>query len=274
MQKTKEQPSNRSKIVLSDVTTAFSSETATASVLWSGDFRQNWQQDWQVQTQGGWGKENLEIIRQPQGPFSEFLRVHYPANSASPSVSRKSNVPLGGGQFYATLGIAPQERLRLSYSVRFPADFDFVKGGKLPGLYGGIGNSGGTIPNGRDGFSSRLMWRRNGAGEIYAYLPSSQDYGTSLGQGSWRFQPGQWQRIEQELWLNHPGQVDGQAKIWIDGRLVLDQGNLLFRTASELQIDGIFFSTFFGGGDRSWATPKDTEIDFANFEVSLPSAEH
>ncbi len=266
---------NRSPITLPEGKAMSQAQAANASVLWSGSFRGDeqgdWLQNWQVQPQGRWGKENLEIIQSPQGQFSELLRVHYPAYSASPSVSRKSNVPLGGSQFYASLGISPQERLRFSYSVRFPVNFDFVKGGKLPGLYGGAGNSGGSIPNGSDGFSSRLMWRKNGAGEIYAYLPSSEGYGTSLGQENWHFKPGQWQRIEQELWLNQPGQTDGQVKVWVDGQLVLDQKDLIFRTVPELKIDGIFFSTFFGGGDRSWATPKDTEIDFANFEVSLPS---
>ncbi len=270
MPETEEPPVSRPKTVLAESDTARTSAPAAAT-LWSGNFQQNWHQGWQVQAQGSWGGGNLQTIRQPQGKFPEFLRVHYPARSASPSVSRKNNVPLGGSQFYASLGIAPQERLRLSYSVRFPGNFNFVKGGKLPGLYGGIGNSGGTIPNGRDGFSCRLMWRKNGAGEIYAYLPSSKEYGTSLGRGNWRFKPGQWQRIEQELWLNQPGQADGRARVWVDGKLVLDQKDLIFRTAPELQIDGIFFSTFFGGGDRSWSTPQDTEIDFANFEVSLPS---
>lgn len=243
----------------------------SGSSLWSGRFQPDWEQDWQVKAQGRWGEENIELIQQSQDKFSEFLRVHYPAGSASPSVSRKTGAPLGGGQFYAALGIAPQERLRLSYNLRFPTDFDFVKGGKLPGLYGGTGNSGGKIPNGRDGFSSRLMWRKQGLGEIYAYLPNSQDFGTSLGRGSWQFQPGQWHQIEQELWLNTPGQADGRARIWLDGNLVLDQRNLIFRTVPELKIEGIFFSTFFGGGDQSWASSTTTTVDFANFEIYRPS---
>ncbi|GAO28597.1 polysaccharide lyase [Geofilum rubicundum] len=42
----------------------------------------------------------------------------------------------------------PVEQASLSYKVFVPADFDFVKGGKLPGLAGGSANSGGDIPNG------------------------------------------------------------------------------------------------------------------------------
>lgn len=56
----------------------------------------------------------------------------------------------------------------LSYELAFDAGFDWVKGGKLPGLRGGPnpdGCSGGNEPNGTDCFSTRLMWRQNGAGE-------------------------------------------------------------------------------------------------------------
>ena len=56
----------------------------------------------------------------------------------------------------------------LSYEVAFEANFDWVKGGKLPGLRGGLatsGCSGGSKSNGGSCFSSRVMWRQNGAGE-------------------------------------------------------------------------------------------------------------
>ena len=56
----------------------------------------------------------------------------------------------------------------LTYEVAFDSNFDFVKGGKLPGVRGGPdpdGCSGGSASNGTNCFSSRLMWRKQGAGE-------------------------------------------------------------------------------------------------------------
>ena len=56
----------------------------------------------------------------------------------------------------------------LSYEMAFEEGFDWVKGGKLPGLRGGLnstGCSGGKLASGMDCFSARLMWRRNGNGE-------------------------------------------------------------------------------------------------------------
>lgn len=242
-----------------------------AQVLWSTQFEaENWQSPWNMAAAKAWGEENLEIVDVADGPFSQALRVQYPAGSVSPSYARKADAPVGGSQFYADLGIAPQESLRLSYYLRFSPDFDFVKGGKLPGLYGGEGGSGGNIPNGQDGFSTRFMWRANGDGEVYAYLPTSRRFGTSIGQGDWRFQPGVWHHLEQEIRLNQPGVADGRVRVWLDGQLVLDQVGLIFRSVDSLKVDGIFFSTFFGGSDESWATPEDVYVDFANFTVSTP----
>ncbi len=234
-----------------------------------------------------WGQENFSLVPQSEVPqFSgadspsrllstedsadPLLRISMPAGSASPAVSQTSGRPLGGGEFLGHLRGDSVERLRLRYRLRFSEDFDFVKGGKLPGLYGGTAPSGGNIPDGTDGFSTRFMWREDGAGEVYAYLPDSQNYGTSLGRGQWQFVPGTWQTLEQELILNEPGQANGQLKVWLDGKVVFSATNLQFRTEESLKINGIYVSSFFGGGDAGYATPRDVHIDFADFEVWEP----
>jgi hypothetical protein len=91
------------------------------------------------------------------------LQVQYPAGSF-----QDNNV--GGAQFYAmwnSSGSAFQSML-VTYEVAFDADFDWVKGGKLPGLRGGPDPdncSGGNQANGTNYFSSRVMWRTDGNGE-------------------------------------------------------------------------------------------------------------
>lgn len=239
------------------------------SVMWAGSLANlNWMQRWQMRRDGSWGLDNVEVLADSGDRFDYILRVHYPAGSASPTVARNTGAPLGGAQFLAALGIRPQTALRLSYYVRFSDNFDFVKGGKLPGLFGGNGPSGGHIPNGEDGFSARLMWRRQGDGEVYAYLPTSEIHGTSLGRGEWRFRRGVWQHIEEEVVLNDPGEANGRVRIWFNDNEVLEEDDLTFRSVDSLKIDGLFFSTFFGGGDPSWATPEAVYADFADFSVS------
>ena len=213
---------------------------------------------------GDFGFDLAELVADPDVPGGTLLRVAYPAGSASRSAGSTD----GGMQAYLELPGDPVTALDLEYRARFPPDFDFVKGGKLPGLYGGTVTGGREIPDGTDGFSTRYMWRAGGNGEVYAYLPTSEEHGTSLGRGCWSFAPGRWTSIRQRIVLNDPGRSDGRVTVWQDGRQVLDSGGLEFRTTDELRIEGLFFSTFFGGSDASWASPVDQYADFAGFVVS------
>ena len=65
--------------------------------------------------------------------------------------------------------------------------------------------------------------------------------------------------------LNTPGHDDGTVEVWIDETPVLGVAGLHFRDTPELKVDGLLFSTFFGGGDESWVTPVDTDVEFAAF---------
>jgi hypothetical protein len=217
--------------------------------------------------EGRFGLDRIHLVTdgaQASASPVSYLRVDYPKGSASPSVA---GAPGGGAQFLGTRPGTGADHLFLRYRLRFSDTFDFVKGGKLPGFYGGRTISGGHIPDGIDGFSTRFMWRAGGAGEVYAYLPSSVTWGTSLGRGSFHFQPGHWQCLEQELGLNTPGRADGFVRVWLDGRLVFTQESLVFRTVPGLRIEGLFFSTFFGGNEPSWASTADAHADFGDFAL-------
>jgi hypothetical protein len=92
------------------------------------------------------------------------LQVQYPAGSFR-------DTGVGGAQFYAKWdsgGGSAFQSMIVTYEVAFDTDFDWVKGGKLPGLRGGPDPnncSGGNQANGTNCFSSRVMWRTDGAGE-------------------------------------------------------------------------------------------------------------
>jgi hypothetical protein len=217
---------------------------------------------------GSFGLDRTEIRQTGDGRFPTALRVRYPADSASQLSAANSDTEHGGAQVYLAWRGGPVDEAYLRYYLRFPSGFDFVKGGKLPGLYGGRMNNGRKIPDGTNGFSTRYMWRTGGAGEVYAYLPSSVAHGTSLGRGNWTWPTGVWTSVEQYVRLNTPGQADGQVQVWLNGISVFEQTGLTFRTTPSLRIEGLFFSTFFGGGDASWATPRDQYADFASFEIA------
>ena len=97
------------------------------------------------------------------GPSSPVLQVTYPSGSFSHDT--------GGAQLYTlwnTTDGSSFNTMMVTYEVAFDAGFDWVKGGKLPGLRGGLnssGCSGGNKSDGLECFSSRIMWRTNGAAE-------------------------------------------------------------------------------------------------------------
>ncbi|MDY7115670.1 hypothetical protein RAN53_04870 [Halomonas sp. SSL-5] len=222
-------------------------------------------------TQRDWGVEdNVELLDADATGLGEpGLRVHYPEGTSAPGDTEK-----GGAGFYAApTGLAGAERACLTYRVRFASGFDFVKGGKLPGLYGGDAPSGGDEVDGESGFSMRFMWREAGQGELYEYVASQdEEFGASVGRGLWSFPTGEWVTIEQELVLNTPGEADGLARVWIDDVPVLEQSEIIYRTTEEVSIDGLMFSTFFGGSGKEWRTPSDQHADFAAFRFYAPSS--
>ncbi|PWN43052.1 polysaccharide lyase family 14 protein, partial [Ceraceosorus guamensis] len=197
--------------------------------------------------------------------------------------SNPGSEPVGGTQFYAAtpLNLTSALAVTLSYSVFFPASFDWVKGGKLPGLYGGREScSGGDEAS--DCWSARFMWRPDGAGELYMYLPQVQqdpaicqlpphticngDYGLSLGRGSFSFTRGAWTRLTQTIELGIGANVqDGKLTVYSNGRQVLHFDRVAFPAAHK----GLFFSTFFGGHGDEWATPRPQAVYFKGFRVTI-----
>ncbi|ODN83636.1 hypothetical protein, variant 2 [Cryptococcus amylolentus CBS 6039] len=220
------------------------------------------------------------------------LRIEYPSGS----YSKKT----GGTQFYAqplnasssdasdAVGNSSTngefERMLLTYDIWFPTGFSWVKGGKLPGLRGGSdphGCSGGSEADGETCFSSRLMWRTSGSGEVYAYIPTSQkgfcsetdvtcnsDYGTSLSRGGYSFATGKWQTIYMLVILNEVGTANGQIELWYNGVPAVTHTDLIIRSSDSISsIGGLYFSTFFGGDDSDWASPTDQYVYFRNIQL-------
>lgn len=191
------------------------------------------------------------------------LAVTYPAGSTAPSMGP----PYGGAQICEPFSSGPQTTATLRYQVRFPVGFQFVKGGKLPGLYGGVEpfSGGGHNPN---GWSLRLMWRSGGAGEIYAYIAGVNGYGLDLGRGDFSWPAdGQWHAVSLQVVLNTPGEANGEAVLSLDGKVVIDTTGLSI-TDAAVPISGLFFSTFFGGHDPSWSPTAPMSADFAGFGAS------
>lgn len=194
------------------------------------------------------------------------LRVIFPAEGVTPRAS--------GVQAMLTLP-EPLEEAWLSYHVRFAKDFPFRRGGKLPGLCGGTGNTGGRVPDGLDGWSVRAMWRDKGQLTCYTYHPGQPgSFGENLFLDR-AIMPGTWHQLTMRLRMNTPGRPDGRIDAFLDGEELpaATWNGLRFRDRANLRVDTLYFSTFFGGSDSSWAPGVDTFVDIEGIAVGRTRAQ-
>ena len=91
-------------------------------------------QDFGYIEKDSFGSSNRQYVNDPAGGSNTVLRVEYPKGSFKPSAR-----PVGGTGFYAQpINLKNATFVSFSYQVFFPENFNFVRGGKLPGLYGKI----------------------------------------------------------------------------------------------------------------------------------------
>ena len=206
------------------------------------------------------GKALCKFSKQNVLISGSTLTVVYPQGSSAPS----AGAPYGGAQLCVPSAAGTSSEATLNYDLRFPVGFQFIKGGKLPGLYGGKPPFSGGKHN-PDGWSMRLMWRENGTAEIYGYISTSTGYGDDWTGGGLKFQAdGQWHHISEHVRLNTPGQSDGYATLSYDGTEYIHKDGIAV-TTTNTPITGLYFSTFYGGHDSTWSPTADMHIDFANF---------
>ncbi|WP_443749977.1 polysaccharide lyase [Asticcacaulis solisilvae] len=188
-------------------------------------------------------------------PCGKALRVRYPAGAVGKGVIIPVRLPV-------------HQALYLAYDVYVPVGFDFVKEGKLSGLCGGTCNSGGNRPTGRDGWSSRVIWRAGGQLAQYVYAPGQAGpYGDILYWKDAVLTAGRWHHIETYVQVNRPGQADGVIRSWFDGRMAFSDDHVRLRDTDAFAIDTFKFETFFGGGAPDFAPGEAQFLLFDNITV-------
>ena len=228
-----------------------------------------------------YGESNRYIVKDPINPTDNVLEIVYPAGSANPG-----GAIVGGTGVYATpiSNLASFSNIVLEYKVLFPNGFDFVLGGKLPGIYGGRKSCSGGDPA-KDCFSTRLMFRPFGAGEeyLYVYKPAQSPllcrvnckahtaYGYSIGRGQYAFSTGQWNKVRQYIRLNTftngKYNQDGIFRLYFNDVLVIESLVVVYRIQPSINALGIDFQTFFGGNGKLYRSPTTQEAYFRGFKL-------
>ena len=225
-----------------------------------------WKRDWPgCEWEDGVKEGHLSVVAREDG--GKAFRVDYTPGQIGPEE--------GGVGWRFPIGKTAVAQL--TYTVRFSADFDWVKGGKLPGLSGGPANvSGGRPADGTNGFSARLMWRKDGRGEAYVYHKNQKgDYGDSLAfPEDFRFSTDTPIRVRMRVEMNDPGRKNGKLYVWISAgeaqaeRLVVSRTDMEWRSVDTFAIDSLYFETFHGGSDATWAPTRPCWTEFSGVKVT------
>lgn len=202
----------------------------------------------------------------------DALRVTYPAKK------------FGGGSvanFDASPKGLPARHVALMYTVTFESDFDWVKGGKLPGVFIGSGKGGAGKVFSKDAASVRMMWRRDGDAEAYVYLPKGapempkvegmvrgNGHGDSLWRGVVAFKKNAPNTVRIEVKVNAPGKSDGVLTVTVNDKTCTVQG-VTFSLDPKNVVSGIGFVTFFGGDDGTWAPSKACHAMFRDVALEI-----
>jgi hypothetical protein len=221
---------------------------------------EQWKKDWPgCEYEDGLAEGHGELVTR-EG--SSWLRVLYPKGSVG--------ADQGGAGWRFPFG--QHEAAELRYTVRFDEGFEFVKGGKLPGLCGGPKTiTGGDAVNGLDGFSARVMWRKDGRGQAYVYhMHQPSKYGDEFDfPEDFRFVPGKPVTLRMQVEMNAAGKKNGQLRIWADDKLMVEKTDLQWRKGTTYGVDSILFNTFHGGSGAEWAPSHDVHAEFTGFQVQV-----
>lgn len=156
------------------------------------------------------------------------LQLKYPKGCVGPN---DNDTPACAAQIIQPL-VKTADTMWSAYDIFFEDGFEFQLGGKLPGLCGGKCYTGNAMPEIGDGWSARIMWRKDGNAVQLIYF---------MGQES------------------------------VYGELALDVDTLRLRDYDTMKVDKFYLSTFHGGSSAEWAPTHDCFIRYDNFTVSTDS---
>ncbi|HBP41100.1 MAG TPA: hypothetical protein DD644_05010 [Halomonas sp.] len=169
--------------------------------------------------------------------------------------------------------IEPAQQYAFSFWVRFCEGFDFARGGKLHGLGPANPVAGGNAIT-PQGWSARLMFRRDGGLQTYIYHQDMQGrFGDTYIANGFTFVPGQYHHVEMQVSLNEPAtESNGRVTVSVDGERLIEHTGLRFRaeTTEVSQIQRLLFSTFHGGSSPEWAPRNEDgsyKTDCAYFDT-------
>ncbi|KAJ3223696.1 hypothetical protein HK099_000808 [Clydaea vesicula] len=189
-----------------------------------------------------YGQQNRTVDHDPDPCFKhcKVLKLLYPKGSANPGKKEEGLIRGGMGAY-----CKPVNLRNAKYCIK--GLFGSISDDKPPKASGGAASL--------ESFSTRLMFRENGGGEIYLYVNKdaqhpdfcdkithyNSTYGYSIGRNSFYFQPGKWCKVRQEVTLNNTEgdnfNCDGSIKLYFDDKLGMEKITRLLLTNTRTSKD-------------------------------------
>ena len=161
----------------------------------------------------------------------------------------------GASFFWSPSGNGHQPAACLSYDFYLPSNFDFARGGRLPGLFGGT--FGGVSAPSPRGLGVHITWDEIGQAGVegVAALPADRTDVTPFIRFTSQLElpRGRWVHVDQEVNVGEPNQPNGIYRLWIDGQLKVEDINLIWRQDDSVGLNGAWADIgyqSFGGIER------------------------
>ncbi len=224
---------------------------------------ESWRRDWPGCTwEDGISEGRVQIVRDMD---QLWWRVTHPAGKIGPSD--------GGAGWRWHFSNKPERCVQMKFRVMFEEGFDFKKSGKLAGVCGGPKTITGGLPcTGYEGWSVRIVWRKERRALAYVYHPNQRGkYGDEFNfPASFQFPIGKPTDLRLEVKMNTVGQRDGHVRVWAklpdaEEQLMVDRTDMEWTKVDTIGIDSLIFNTFHGGGDLSFAPDTPCVDRFTGF---------
>lgn len=227
-----------------------------------------------------WGlTSNARIVLDASVAKGHVLEVDLPKASVR---DQDGQTRSGMGFVWQPRQLAAANSICLSYSIWVPSNFKVGDGGILPGLASGVEIETVSEPAPQDGnaakgdeksttkpFRIRAQWRRDGTIGVYQAPNLSSASVVTGDRNVAKLEPGRWTRIEQEAVLNTPGQANGKLRLWVDGKLVLDRGNVGYRNDEIQSFQSVSVGVHYAKGNVWGPAPADTKIKLSPLELRV-----
>lgn len=201
-------------------------------------------------------KTKASVVSEKGQPSPQVLSVAVGGNVSSDT---------GASFFWSPASNGNQPDACLSYDFYLPPDFDFARGGRLPGLFGG--NFTGLSAPGPQGFGVRLAWDELGRASVEGVAAVSVDRADVTPEirmtSEYQLPRGRWVHVDQEVMLGTANQANGVYRLWFDGQLQFEETALVWRERKGVGLSGTWAEIgyqSYGGVERKAKTESTVRV--------------